>query len=52
MSAPETPAVEQPKKPYRSPVIRHYGAIRTITEDVGNMGNQDGGFGRNKRTEL
>ena len=32
-----------PKKPYKKPVLRRYGAIRTLTENVGSMTLNDGG---------
>lgn len=34
---------QAPKKPYRKPVLRRYGAIRTLTENVGNMTINDNG---------
>ena len=43
MNTPERNAAGQVKKAYRSPVIHYYGAIRTITENIGNMGSGDGG---------
>lgn len=50
MNAPEKNAAGQAKKPYRSPVIRYYGAIRAITETVGKRGASDGGSGVKKKT--
>jgi hypothetical protein len=32
-----------PKKPYRKPVVRYYGGIRALTEDIGSMNMADGG---------
>jgi hypothetical protein len=47
MSDKPSPAGERkpPKrrKPYARPVLQRYGAIRSITQDVGSMGGVDGG---------
>ena len=32
-----------PRRPYSRPVLQRYGAIRTITQDIGSMGSGDGG---------
>jgi hypothetical protein len=32
-----------PRKKYSTPVVHTYGAIRVITENIGSMGNNDGG---------
>lgn len=45
MSAPETNATAQVKKPYSSPLMYYYGTIRTITKNVGMTGFSDGGGG-------
>lgn len=31
------------KKPFKSPVLQRYGAVRNLTENVGSMGAIDGG---------
>jgi hypothetical protein len=31
------------RKPYAKPALQTYGAIRVITQDIGSMGNNDGG---------
>jgi len=33
----------QRRKPYARPVLQRYGAIRSITQDIGSMGSGDGG---------
>lgn len=43
MKAPEKNELGQTKKVYHTPVLHYYGAIRTITEDIGSMGGADGG---------
>ena len=43
MNASEKNAAGQARKAYHSPIVRYYGAIRTITENIGNMGSGDGG---------
>ena len=32
-----------PRKPYARPVLKKYGSIRVITQDIGSKGNNDGG---------
>jgi hypothetical protein len=34
---------ERSRKPYARPVLQKYGSIRVITQDIGSMGNADGG---------
>jgi hypothetical protein len=34
---------DAPRRKYSTPVVRTYGAIRVITENVGSMGNTDNG---------
>jgi len=50
LSTPEKTEPAKDKKAYHSPVLRHYGAVRAITEAIGNMGNMDGGMGMTSRT--
>ena len=38
---PKPPTKE--KKPFKSPVLQRYGAVRTLTENVGSMTTSDGG---------
>ncbi len=49
--AKEKPA-HQPKKPYKKPVLRHYGTIRTLTENIGAHGANDGGTNPKVRTRV
>ena len=43
MSTPEKKDSESTRKAYHSPIIRYYGAIRTITEAIGMTSvNSDG----------
>jgi hypothetical protein len=52
VSTSEKNAAGQARKAYHTPVIRHYGAIRAITEAVGMMSaNSDGAKkGGNRKT--
>ena len=38
------------KKPYKSPTLLEYGSIREITQNVGALGNDDGGAKGNIKT--
>ena len=49
MSTPEKKDSESTKKAYHSPVIRHYGAIRSITEAVGMTSMNSDGASMNPR---
>ena len=52
MSTPEKKDSESTRKAYHSPIIRHYGAIRAITEAIGmTSANSDGGKKGNKKTK-
>jgi len=46
MSTPDKEVREKEKKGYHSPVIRYYGAVRTLTETVGKVGALDNGTGQ------
>ncbi len=50
MSETGNDQTEKKKKAYSSPVIRFYGAIRTITEDIGNKTRADNGTAPKVRT--
>ena len=43
MKTPMKHENEKTKKTYHRPVIHYYGAIRSITENVGSMTNLDNG---------
>jgi hypothetical protein len=38
------------KKPYRAPLLQHYGDLSRITNNVGSTGMIDGGKGKMSRT--
>ena len=50
MSEPGKDPVTKAKKDYSSPVIHFYGAIRTITENIGSKTLNDGGTNPKVRT--
>lgn len=51
MNTSDKKPLVRPKKAYRSPVIRYYGSVRTITGAVGMNTNSDGATsGGNRKT--
>ena len=50
MNPPEKIESPQARKPYHSPILHYYGAIRAITKNVGSMTNADGGVNPKTKT--
>ena len=50
MSPTDKSRTDPQKKPYRTPVLHFYGAIRTITANLGSMTAADGGSAPKTKT--
>ena len=47
----EQDSLARPRQPYEPPRLVVYGDIATLTQTVGKTGADDGGHGRNKRSQ-
>ncbi len=48
----DKPVKREAKKPYSKPKLTVYGAVRELTQTVGNRGNKDGGIRNQMRTHV